>query len=446
MVVEAGETRNKTSLDYNGTEFGVSTTGRPDWARRGGERSLEKEYGGEKLLRLLSALTAALALSAGLAACGSSGIPGNAVVSVNGTPITTETFNHWMSVAASSSAASTTSGKTAPKAVVPDPPTYKNCIAHLEATAPKPAKGQAKPTAAALKSQCEQQYTALKQQVLAYLISANWVIKEAEERGIKVSDAEVKKQFNQIKSQQFPKEAEFQKFLASSGQSVSDLLLRVKLDMLSSKIQQKIVKQKSKVTHAQVVKYYNENPKRFGVPEKRNVKIILTKTQAQAEKAKKEIESGKSFASVAKRVSIDPTSKSNGGKLAGVVKGQEEKALDEAVFSAKLNVLGGPVKAPFGYYIYEVKKAIPGSQQPLSQVQSSIQQQLTATQQQAALSKFVKEFKKKWEGLTECRNTYKVKDCKGYKAPKTTSTSPGGTAVPQTGAPQTSTGSSGTTK
>ncbi len=74
-----------------------------------------------------------------------------------------------------------------------------------------------------------------------------------------MSDAEVKKQFEKIKSQQFPKAAEFEKFLKSSGQTVSDLLLRVKLNMLSSKIQQKIVKEKSKVTHSQVEKYYKEN-------------------------------------------------------------------------------------------------------------------------------------------------------------------------------------------
>jgi foldase protein PrsA len=368
-------------------------------------------------------------------------------VSVNGTPITTATFNHWMAVAASSSAASATaSGKTAPKTVVPDPPTYKACIAHLEATAPKPAKGQPKPTAATLKTQCEQQYTALKQQVLAYLISANWVIKEAEERGIKVSDAEVKKQFNQIKAQQFPKEADFQKFLASTGYTVSDLLLRVKLNTLSSKIQQKVSKEAGKKpSQKEIAAYYEQHKSQYGQPEKRNILIILTKTLAQAEQAKKEIEGGKSFASVAKSVSIDPVSKAAGGSLPGVVKGQEQKALDEAVFKAQLNVLGGPVKTPFGYYIYEVKKTIPGNQQKLSQVQSTIQQQITAEKQQKSLSEFIKNFRKKWEGRTECRAEYSVKDCKGYKAP-TTSTLPSTTGTPTTAAPQTgTTGSSGTT-
>ncbi len=81
--------------------------------------------------------------------------------------------------------------------------------------------------------------------MLGFLISSHWVLGEATALGVKVSDAEVKKQFEKIKNQQFPKAAEFEKFLASSGQTVSDLLLRVKLNMLSQKIQQKIVKKQA---------------------------------------------------------------------------------------------------------------------------------------------------------------------------------------------------------
>ncbi len=296
--------------------------------------------------------------------------------------------------------------------------------------AAKPAKGQTAPTEAALKSQCEQQYKSLQQEVLGFLISSNWVLGEAKSLGVKISDKEVKKQFEKIKSQQFPKSAEFEKFLKTSGQTVSDLLLRVKLNLLSQKIQQKIVKQKSKVTQAEIAKYYKENPKRFWRAEKRNLLIILTKTEAQAKKAKQEIESGKSFESVAKRVSIDPTSKSNGGKLPGVVKGQEEKSLDAAIFSASKGTLSGPVKTPFGYYIFEVQSTTPGSQQSLKQAEASIKSQLTATRQQTALSKFVKEFKKKWMSKTDCRAGFVVTDCKQYKAPKTSSTSTPATSVP----------------
>jgi foldase protein PrsA len=331
-------------------------------------------------------------------------------------PITKDAFNHWMAVAASSGAAT-----TGAKPVVPDPPSYSACIAHLAASTPKPEKGQKAPTTAQLKSQCAQQYKSLQQEVLGFLISSSWVLGEGKSLGIKLTDAEVKKQFEKIKAQQFPKAAEFEKFLATSGQTVSDLLLRVKLNLLSQKIQQKIVKKKSTVTAAEVQKYYNENKSRYGSPEKRTIQIILTKTESAAKAAKKEIESGKSFATVAKKVSIDPTSKSAGGVLTGVVKGSEEKELDAAVFAAEVHKLGGPVKTPFGYYIYQVLSISPASQQAFAAVEKTIKQQLLAQRQQTALSSFVKEFKKKWVAKTDCRSEYVVADCKQYKAPKTTS-------------------------
>ena len=83
------------------------------------------------------------------------------------------------------------------------------------------------------------------------------------------------------------------------------------------------------------------------------------------------------------------------------------------------------MKTPFGYYIYEVKSTTPGSQQSLAQAEASIKAQLSSSHQQEALSKFVKEFKKKWTAKTECRSGYVVMDCKGYKAPKTGSTGHG---------------------
>ncbi len=387
-------------------------------------------------LRFIPALGAVFFAVVGLSACG--GIPGDAVVQVGGTPIAKSTYEHWLSVAAAS-------GATAPgeKPVVPVPPDFTACIAHLEAAQPKPAKGASKPTKSQLKSQCEQQYKSLQQEVLSFLISSQWVLGEAESLGVKVSDKEVRKQFEKIKQSQFPKAEEFKKFLASSGQTVSDLLLRVKLNLLSTKIQQKIAKEKGTVTQAQISKYYNEHKSQFGTPEKRDVRLILTKTEAEAKQAKQEIESGKSFASVAKSTSIDPTSKKTGGEVKGVAKGQEVKALDEAIFSAQKGVLTGPIKTPFGYYIFEVTGTTPGNQQSLAQAKSTIKQQLTAQGSQQALSKFVKEFRKKWKEKTECRAGYEVQNCKGYKAPKTTSTPT--PAVPQTSTPAQTTSTATTT-
>jgi foldase protein PrsA len=373
---------------------------------------------------LFTALGAVLFVIVGLAACGG-GVPGNAVVAIDGgQPIAKTAYSHWLGVA---SAAGGASGE---KAVVPDPPNYTACIARLKATTAKAAKGQKEPSEAELKKQCETQYKSLQQEVLGFLISSGWVLAEAKALGVKVTDKEVQNQFLHIKHQQFPKPAEFEKFLQTSGQTVSDLLLRVKLNMLSQKIQKKIIKDKPKVSQAEVQKYFNENKSKYGTPEHRSVQMILTKDEAAAKAAIKEIQSGQNFSAVAKKVSIDPTTRAKGGQLGEVVKGQNEAHLDAAVFAAKTGQLGGPVKSPFGYYVYEVTGIKPGTQPPLSKVEATIKQTLITQQQQKNLSSFIKNFKKKWQGKADCRTGYVVANCKQYKAPKTptgtssTSTSP----------------------
>jgi foldase protein PrsA len=377
-----------------------------------------------KPIRTISALGAVFVALLGLSACGGGGVSSNDVANVDGTGISNAAFKHWVAVAA----VSTSSGALSKaKAVAPEPPNYTACIARFKAIAEDELKAKSiktVPTEAKLKATCEEQYKTLKQEVMSFLLSSQWVIGEAARLGINVSDAEVHKQFLKIKNQQFPRQAEFEKFIGSSGQTVSDLLLRVKLNMLSSKIQAKIAKEKHNVTDAEIQKYYNDNKSRFGSPEKRNVNLILTKTEPEAKAAIAQIKSGQSFATVAKKVSIDPTSKANGGLLSGVVKGQEAVGLDRELFggNTKVNVLSGPVKTAFGYYVYEVKSITPATQQSLKVATPTIKSQLQATKNQEALSTFVKEFKKRWTGKTDCASGYVVADCKQYKAPKTTST------------------------
>src|SRR5438093_683979 len=97
--------------------------------------------------RFLALLSAFFVLPFALSACGG-GLPGNAVVKIGGDSIKTEEFDHWLQVAAQSQQQST--GQTG-KAVIPDAPDYKACIANKKKTAPKPAKGQPEPTDATFK-------------------------------------------------------------------------------------------------------------------------------------------------------------------------------------------------------------------------------------------------------------------------------------------------------
>ena len=110
--------------------------------------------------------------------------------------------------------------------------------------------------------------------------------------------------------------------------SEEDILFRVKLNELQPKLTQKITEDATKISDDDIKAYYDKNKKRFAQPERRDLRIVLTKNEAKANEAKAAIESGEDFKTVAKQYSIDEASKAQGGKLPAVAKGQQEKALD----------------------------------------------------------------------------------------------------------------------
>ena len=436
-----------------------------------------------------------------LSACGGD-VPGNSVAVVGDQTIKRATFDHWMQVAAVSQAGQADPTGAAPKATVPDSPSFTKCIANKKATAAKPAKGTPEPTEAQLKGQCQQEYNTLRDQVLEFLIRGNWIEQETDKQKVKVSDKEVQKQIDAAVKQAFQNPADFQKFLQRSGLTQADVFYQQRNQLLQQKLTEKVTKDEGKVTDAQIQAYYDKNKSKFATPERRDLRIVLTKTQdkaaqakraldsgqswkavtkkysvdqaskaqgkvtdaqiaayyeknkskfatperrdlrivltkqqAQAAAAKRALDSGQSWKDVAKKYSIDQASKAQGGLLKGVAKGQQEKALDAAIINAKKGKLTGPVKTQFGYYVLEVSNVTDAKQQSLEQSKDSIKQILTSDSQRKALDKFGKDYRKRWKAETACRKGYTTADCKN--GPKTQSTA---TAPAQQQAPATTTG------
>lgn len=382
-----------------------------------------------RIFRIALPIAACAALVAG---CGNS-VPPDGVAKVGDTVITKAQFDHWLSAAAHGSAAPGSA------VVVPDPPNFTKCIA-AQAKQPVP-KGAKKPTTAQLKLQCSQQYDALKQQVMQFLVSAEWIQQEAQKEGVKVSDAAVQKQFQDQKKQSFQKESDYQTFLKNSGMTEADLLFRVRLDVISNDVRNKIIKGKDNVTQAQIASYYNKNKSRFAQPERRDLLVVLTRDKAKAQAAMAAIKKGQSWASVAKKYSIDEASKAQGGKLPGVAKGQQEKSFDDAIFGAQKGTVVGPVKTQFGWYVFKVTNITPASQQTLAQTKATIANLLKSQNQQTALNNFVTKFRKDYQAKTQCAKAYIIPDCGNAPKAKTNTTAAGGSPQVQT---VTSTGSTST--
>ena len=367
------------------------------------------------LSRRLAALGAFFVVGLAAAGCGS-GVPGNSVAVVAGNPITLKAFHHWLYIAAASQSAS--SG--APVIVPSNPPGA--CVAQARKEIPALAKTPTK----TLDKECKALFTQLSGEVMSFLITSYWYQAEAAREHVKVTDAMVTKSFNTIKKQQFPTEAQFKAFLAQRGFTVADILYSTRISV----VQQQLVKHLThKVTPAQIAAYYKSHLTQFGTPETRDMRIVLAKTKGGALAAKSALIHHQSWSKVAKKYSTDPTTKNSGGLLVGVRKGQDDPALDDAAFVAPINKLLGPVKGAFGYYIFEVTKITPATQQTLAQSTTLIEQTLKGQQATAIQNKLVALVKKHWKSQTTCQSTFAIPDCANYHAPSGTGTSSaGGTA------------------
>lgn len=378
------------------------------------------------LLTLVAAALGGLAI----AGCGSD-VPAGAVAKVGDSEITQEEFDKWLGIAVKGAG----QGQPGAATAVPDPPEFAKCVQAKKKT-PVP-QGEKRPSDDALRKQCKTEFDSLKQDVMQFLIQAEWVQQEAEAREIKVSDAEIKRALEDQKSQAFPNDKQYQQFLKNSGMTEDDVLFRVRLMQLQQKLTQKVTQDAKKVSDADVERYYEKNKKRFAQPERRDLRVVLTKTEAKAERAKRALDDGQSFKRVVKRYSIDEASKSQDGLLPAVSQGQQEAAFDRAIFAADRNVIEGPIKTQFGWYVFKVEKVTAASQQTLEQSKDTIRNLIRSRREQQALDAFIKSFREDYKEETDCADDFRVAECKN--APKdATETGPasGGTPGGQQPAPQ----------
>ncbi len=377
----------------------------------------------KKSLRILLALGAFFVAAIVLAACGDSddnSVPGNAVASVDGTAITKDEYEKWAVITAKSGA------QPGMPTVVPDPPDFTRCIATLRDEA-RSRRGPA-PSDVTLKAQCRTQNQAVVEGTMSSLIQQIWIEKEAEEQGVTVSDAEVRRQLEETRRQSFPTQREYDRFLRQSGMTQADVEERIRIQALATKLTRKIQESAAPVTEADVAEYYERNREQFAVPERRDVELILTRTEAQANEAKSAVEGGQSWSAAAREFSIDDASKAVGGRLAGVSEGQQDRAFDQAAFSARRGEIVGPVRGQFGWYVLRVTGITPPRQTSIADSRAQIRALLEQQGSQEKMGTFVRDFQTRWRNATNCREGFIVALCRNAPTPRTTSTS-GGTVA-----------------
>ena len=241
------------------------------------------------------------------------------------------------------------------------------------------------------------EYQALQTQAVAFLVQQAEYDKQAGELKITVTDKELQARVDQVKKQYFAgNQAKLDKQLKEQGYTVESFQAAIRSQLLSEKIYDAVTKAAA-VTDAQVTKYYNENKAQYNVAESRDVRHILVKTKPEADKIYVQIKAGGDFAVLAKKYSLDPGSKANGGKLT-ITRGQTVAPFDKAAFLLTTNQVSRPVKTQFGYHVIQPVSAVrPAKTTPLKDVTAQIKAQLQEKAKNDAITKWTADIKKTYE-------------------------------------------------
>lgn len=285
-------------------------------------------------------------------------------------------------------------------------------------------------------------YEEAREAATKFFLEGIWIQGQAAEWGIEVTDQEIDKELKKVKKESFKTEAEFQKFLNESHYTPADINYRLRVQVLSKRLQDELKEKAPTPTGDEIEDYYEAaKATQFTQKASRDVRLVVNKDRKKANEAREALSTDNSagnWSKVAKKYSEDAETKESGGLKKGVQEGTFEEPLDAEIFSKPEGQVEGPLKAESGYTVFEVISSTPESVQDLKTVESQITATLTQRLEQEYFANFVSSFASQWTARTFCAEGYTVERCANFKDDGRPSTAPKGCfeADPQGGLPE----------
>jgi peptidyl-prolyl cis-trans isomerase SurA len=237
------------------------------------------------------------------------------------------------------------------------------------------AAGQKMPTDSASQQ-------AMLRSILDAIIDEELLVQKAKEEKVEVSDndvnADVDKRMQTIRTR-FTTEKEFRDELKKSGFGTVDEFRRWLMDQSRrSQLQQKLFEKlrsdgkitPAAVSSAEVDEFFNKNSSQLQkLPATVTLRQIVVAPKptphqdsvafAKAESLYVEISKGGDFEQIAKRESMDPSTKELGGDLGWRRRGDFVPEFDRVYFALRPGVVSPPIKTVFGYHLIRVDRVQP---------------------------------------------------------------------------------------
>ncbi|HOT75609.1 MAG TPA: peptidylprolyl isomerase [Candidatus Wallbacteria bacterium] len=156
------------------------------------------------------------------------------------------------------------------------------------------------------------------------------------------------------------------------------------------------------VTDEEIKTYYEQHKSEYTTQERAKVRIIVVPTEAEAEKIHTELtKNKKDFAELATQFSKDVATKTKGGDMGFITRGQVNQALENAAFSLGIGAVSSVFKTPAGYNIIQVTEKEAAKTASIEEKREEIKQILSSPKE----NEIYKEY------MSELRNSLDV----GYK-------------------------------
>jgi parvulin-like peptidyl-prolyl isomerase len=266
-----------------------------------------------------------------------------------------------------------------------------------------------------------QEYRAVQDQIVNYLVLREGYICEGKDMGIEVTDEEIDKRLDELVQQYYKGDKKkFEEALKEQGVSEPQLRRELTMQIYQKKIFDQVTGD-VKVTDEEIREYYTKNKSQYETPATRTVRHILVKKKALASTIEQQLRSGASFEQLVKQYSQDPGSKKTGGKLTDLAQGQTVPPFDKVAFSIKTNAISEPVKTQFGFHIIQALTAVkPADTSTLAEVRDQVREVVSQTKKTEAGQKWSEDFRK------DLQSANAVSYQTGYQPPTTSTTTSAG--------------------
>ncbi len=245
------------------------------------------------------------------------------------------------------------------------------------------------------------EYQGIQTQILQSLVQRVEIQQKAPGLGATVSDKQVEDQLKQLKKQYFGgSEKRYQAELVKQCVTDPEVRADIRSNLLSDAVYKKVTTG-AQVSEADAKAYYLGHSVNYTQPQTRVVRHILVKNKKTADELYTQLKKGADFATLAKKFSQDPGSKSQGGRLT-ISRGQTVPEFDRTAFELKTGALSKPVKTQFGWHIIQaLKPATPRKATPFPKVKEAIRQQLLQQKKSDALKRWLDGVKAEYASKTK---------------------------------------------